>query len=54
MSISTGDVMGHSLVGVHLAPIGDVLFAPYSVPQDELDPIAESFGLEPVKISIGG
>ena len=29
MSISTGDVMGHSLVGVHLAPIGDVLFAPY-------------------------
>jgi len=54
MSISTGDVMGHSLVGVHLAPIGDVLFAPYGITQDELDPIAESFGLEGVRISIGG
>ncbi|MEC7390994.1 MAG: translation initiation factor IF-6 [Candidatus Thermoplasmatota archaeon] len=54
MSISTGDILGHSLVGIHLAPIGDVLFAPYGVPQEELDPIAEAYGLEPVKISIGG
>ena len=54
MAIQTGDVMGHSLVGVQLAAIGDVLFAPYGVDKAELDTIASGFNLEPVRLTIGG
>ncbi len=54
MTIQTGDVMGHSLVGVQLAAIGDVLFAPYGVDKSELEVIASGFDLEPVRLTIGG
>ena len=54
MAIQTGDVMGHSLVGVHLTAIGDVLFAPYGVDKTELEMIASGFDLEPVRLTIGG
>ena len=54
MPISTGDILGHSQVGVYLSVIGDVLFIP-SILEDEIaEEVSNSFDLETHRISIGG
>ena len=34
MPISTGDILGHSQVGVYLSVIGDVLFIPSTLEEE--------------------
>lgn len=54
MSISTGDILGNSQVGVYLSVIGDVLFIPSSLEEEIAEEVESSFGMESHRLSIGG
>ena len=54
MPISTGDILGHSQVGVYLSVIGDVLFIPSILEDEVAEEVSNSFDLETHRISIGG
>jgi|TARA_B100000131_G_scaffold309451_1_gene339961 translation initiation factor 6 len=54
MPISTGDVLGHSQVGVYLSVVGDVLFIPRNLEEDIAEEIESSFEMETHKFLIGG
>tara|TARA_B110000014_G_C19988202_1_gene511797 strand:- start:276 stop:938 length:663 start_codon:yes stop_codon:yes gene_type:complete len=54
MPISTGDILGHSQVGVYLSVIGDVLFIPSTLEDEIAEEVESAFGLEAHRLSIGG
>ncbi|MAH99052.1 MAG: translation initiation factor IF-6 [Euryarchaeota archaeon] len=54
MPISTGDILGHSQVGVYLSVIGDVLFIPSILEDEIVEEVSSSFDLETHRILIGG
>ncbi len=54
MPISTGDILGHSQVGVYLSVVGDVLFIPSTLEREIAEEVASSFDMEPHRMSIGG
>jgi translation initiation factor 6 len=54
LGISTGDILGHSQVGVYLSVIGDVLFLPRSLDSVAVEEIESAFGIETHPLMIGG
>ena len=54
MATVTGDVLGHSQVGVHVSIVGDVLFHPLSIDEECEELLKTTFDLEMVPFSIGG
>ena len=54
MSISTGDILGHSQVGVYLSVIGDVLFIPRTLEEEIAEEFESAFDMEAHRLSIGG
>ena len=54
MPISTGDILGHSQVGVYLSIVGDVLFVPSTLEGEIAEDIEASLGMESHRLSIGG
>ena len=54
MPISTGDILGHSQVGVYLSVIGDVLFIPSTLEEEIAEEVESSFDMEAHRLSIGG
>jgi translation initiation factor 6 len=54
MPISTGDILGHSQVGVYLSVIGDVLFIPSTLEEEIAEEVESSFEMEAHRLSIGG
>ena len=48
MPISTGDILGHSQVGVYLSVVGDVLFIPSTLEDEIASEIESSFDMESV------
>ena len=54
MGISTGDILGHTQVGVYLSVVGDVLFHPASLDQPAVDELAATFEMEMYPCLIGG
>ena len=54
MTISTGDILGHSQVGVYLSVVGDNLFYPSSLDKPIIQEIEQVFDLEMNPILIGG
>jgi len=54
MPISTGDVLGHTQVGVYLSVIGDVLFLPSTLDDDTVEELGSAFDLETHRFLIGG
>ena len=51
MPISTGDILGHSQVGVYLSVVGDVLFIPSTLEDEIANEIESSFDMESVSYS---
>ena len=47
MPISTGDILGHSQVGVYLSVIGDVLFIPSTLEEEIAEEVESSFEMGP-------
>ena len=54
MTISTGDILGNSQVGVYLSVIGNNLFYPTSLDKPAIEEIEQAFDLEMNPILIGG
>ena len=54
MTISTGDILGNSQVGVYLSIIGNNLFYPTSLDKPTIEEIEQAFDLEMNSILIGG
>ena len=54
MGIGTGDVLGHTQVGVYLSVVGDVLFHPSSLDQPAIDDLVARFEMEMYPTLIGG
>jgi translation initiation factor 6 len=54
MPLATGDLMGTSQVGVHIAAVGKVIFVPIGLPKEDVEALEASLGLESVPFSIGG
>ncbi|MEE2759025.1 MAG: translation initiation factor IF-6 [Candidatus Thermoplasmatota archaeon] len=54
MSLKAADILGTSQVGVHLAMVGRVLFAPLQLPKKEVSNLEDALGLEVAQMSIGG
>ncbi len=54
MSLKASDILGTSQVGVHLAMVGRVLFAPLQLSKKEVLSLEETLGLEVSQMSIGG
>ena len=54
MPISTGDVLGHTQVGVYLSVIGDVLFLPSTLDDDTVEELGSAFDLETHRFLVGG
>ena len=54
MTISTGDILGNSQVGVYLSIIGNNLFYPSSLDKSAIEEIEQAFDLEMNPILIGG
>jgi translation initiation factor 6 len=54
MPISTGDILGHSQVGVYLSVIGDVLFIPRTLEEEIAEEFESAFDMEAHRLSIGG
>ena len=46
MTISTGDILGHSQVGVYLSVVGNNLFYPASLDKPVIEEIAQVFDIE--------
>ncbi len=54
MPISTGDILGHSQVGVYLSVVGDVLFVPRNLEAEIVEEIESSFEMEAHRFLVGG
>lgn len=54
MTISTGDILGHSQVGVYLSVVGNNLFYPASLDKPVIEEIAQVFDIEMNPLLIGG
>jgi translation initiation factor 6 len=54
MTISTGDILGHSQVGVYLSVVGNNLFYPASLDKSVIEEIAQVFDIEMNPLLIGG
>ena len=54
MGLKASDILGTSQVGVHLAMVGRVLFAPLQLSKKEVSGLEDSLGLEVAQMSIGG
>ena len=54
MPISTGDILGHSQVGVYLSVVGDVLFIPSNLEGEIVNEIQSCFDLETHRFLVGG
>ncbi len=54
MTIEVVDVLGHRMVGVHLTVVGDVLFVPLGMPEEDREHVGALFDCEVAAISIGG
>ena len=54
MGISSGDILGHSQVGVYLSIIGDVLFLPKSLDSEAIEEIQTAFEIETHPFMVGG
>ena len=54
MAISTGDILGHSQVGVYLSVIDDVLFYPRSLDGASIEMLTQSFEMEMHPFLVGG
>ena len=54
MGISTGDILGHSQVGVYLSVVGDVLFHPHSLSNEAIHELESAFELEMYPFMVGG
>ena len=54
MTISTGDILGHSQVGVYLSVVGDNLFYPASLDKPAIEGIEQVFDIEMNPLLIGG
>ena len=54
MGISTGDILGHSQVGVYLSVVGDVLFHPHSLGEEAIHDLKSAFDLEMHPFMVGG
>ena len=54
MGISTGDILGHSQVGVYLSVVGDVLFNPQSLSNEAIHELESAFELEMYPFMVGG
>ena len=54
MTISTGDILGHSQVGVYLSVVGDNLFYPASLDKPAIEEIEQVFDIEMNPLLIGG
>jgi|TARA_B100001996_G_C18604047_1_gene571076 translation initiation factor 6 len=54
MTISTGDILGHSQVGVYLSIVGNNLFYPASLEKPAIEEIEKVFDLEMHPLLIGG
>tara|TARA_B100000214_G_scaffold325553_1_gene263154 strand:+ start:436 stop:1104 length:669 start_codon:yes stop_codon:yes gene_type:complete len=54
MGISSGDILGHSQVGVYLSIIGDVLFLPKSLDNEAIEEIQTAFEIETHPFMVGG
>ena len=54
MGLKASDLLGTSQVGVHLAMVGRVLFAPLQLSKKEVAGLEDCLGLEVAQMSIGG
>ena len=54
MPISTGDILGHSQVGVYLSVVGDVLFIPRTLDDITAEEVESAFGMETHRFQVGG
>ena len=54
MTISTGDILGHSQVGVYLSVVGNNLFYPTSLDKPAVEEIQQVFDIEMSPLLIGG
>ena len=54
MGISTGDILGHSQVGVYLSVVGDILFHPHSLSNEAIHELESTFELEMHPFMVGG
>ena len=54
MGIVSADLLGTSQVGVHVAMVGKILFAPLQLTKKEIAALEESLELEVAQLSIGG
>jgi translation initiation factor 6 len=54
MTISTGDILGHSQVGVYLSVVGNNLFYPASLDKPVIEEISQVFDIEMNPLLIGG
>ena len=54
MAISTGDILGHTQVGVYLSVVDDVLFYPRSLNDESTEMLTQSFEMEMHPFLVGG
>ena len=54
MGLRASDLLGTSQVGVHLAMVGPVLFAPMQLSKKDLVGLEDCLGLEVAQMSVGG
>tara|TARA_B100000686_G_scaffold111600_3_gene119046 strand:- start:2653 stop:3315 length:663 start_codon:yes stop_codon:yes gene_type:complete len=54
MAISTGDILGHTQVGVYLSVVDDVLFYPRSLTDESTEMLTQSFEMEMHPFLVGG
>lgn len=54
MGIVSADLLGTSQVGVHVAMVGKILFAPLQLTKKDVAALGESLELEVAQLSIGG
>ena len=54
MAISTGDILGHTQVGVYLSVVDDVLFYPRSLDDASIEMLTQSFEIEMHPFLVGG
>ena len=54
MSITTGDILGHTHVGVYLSVIDDILFHPRSLDEAAVEELESAFDMEMHPFFVGG
>tara|TARA_B110000014_G_C20067758_1_gene556572 strand:- start:654 stop:1316 length:663 start_codon:yes stop_codon:yes gene_type:complete len=54
MAINTGDILGHTQVGVYLSVVDDVLFHPRSLDDTSIEMLRHSFEMEMHPFLVGG